>query len=122
MRRLVYRNSKELYRGGHGEPSRYRIDFARINRAALSVLPALLARWLPGGRTEGDEYIVCNPQRDDRNPGSFRINIRSGKWADFAVEGAKGGDIIALAAYLAGIDQAEAAERLAEMIEARNVR
>jgi hypothetical protein len=124
MRQLAYQSSKELYRGGHGEPGRYRIDFARINRAALWVLPALLARWLPGGCIEGDEYVVRNPRRDDRAPGSFLINIRSGKWADFAIAGAKGGDIISLAAYLGGISQTEAAMSLAEMlgIEACNDR
>jgi hypothetical protein len=34
------------------------IDFDRINRAALARLPDLLARWLPGGRMEGREYVV----------------------------------------------------------------
>lgn len=118
------RNRKTQCQANCGRSSRFRIDFERVNRAAVNVLPALLGRWLPGGRIMGDEYVVCNPRRADRTPGSFRINTRSGRWADFAVEGTKGGDIIALAAYLAGIDQAEAAERLAEMlgIEARNAR
>ena len=101
-----------------------RIDFGRVNRAALATLPTLLARWLPGGRTEGAEYVVLNPLRVDRRPGSFRVNTRTGRWADFALEGARGGDVVSLAAYLGGIGQVEAAERLAEMlgIEARNAR
>jgi hypothetical protein len=34
-----------------------RISFEQVNRAALPVLPSLLARWLPGGRIAGDEYV-----------------------------------------------------------------
>jgi hypothetical protein len=45
---------------------------------------------------------AVNPRRVDRHPGSFRINLASGKWADFAVD-AKGGDLISLVAYLKDI-------------------
>jgi hypothetical protein len=90
------------------------IDFQRINEAALPALPSLLGRWLPGGRLQGREYVVRNPRRADRRPGSFLVNVRTGAWADFAT-GDKGGDPISLAAYLAGISQIEAAERLAAM-------
>src|SRR5271169_2424653 len=76
-----------------------RIDFARVNRIALAVLPSLLARWLPDGRYEGAEYVVLNPRRVDHRLGSFRVNIRTGRWADFAVEGARGGDVVSLFAY-----------------------
>jgi len=92
-----------------------RIDFARINRAALAVLPRLLARWLPGGRIESREYVVRNPKRQDQRPGSFKVNLPTGRWADFAI-GAKGGDTISLAAYLADCGQIEAARRLAAML------
>ena len=93
-----------------------RVDFERINDAALASLPSLLERWLPGGRVEGSEYIALNPLRADQNFGSFRINLRSGKWADFAVRGASGGDPVSLAAYLFGLKQGEAARRLAAML------
>ncbi|GAB4069574.1 hypothetical protein KHC28_15220 [Ancylobacter sonchi] len=91
------------------------IDFARINAAALPALPALLSRWLPNGRREGQEWVALNPRRADRAAGSFRVNMRSGKWADFAT-GDKGGDVVSLAAYLAGTGQAEAAHKLADML------
>ena len=94
------------------------VDFARINSAALPMLPALLNRWLPGGRREGGEYVACNPTRADRRPGSFCINLRTGKWADFAT-GDGGGDVISLAAYLSGKSQAEAARALADMLGVR---
>ncbi|RJF81875.1 hypothetical protein D3877_17410 [Azospirillum cavernae] len=95
-----------------------RLDFDRINRAALAVLPALLARWLPGGKREGHEYVVVNPRRADRRPGSFRINTDTGRWADFATDDT-GGDVVSLAAYLGGITQVEAARRLCDMLGVR---
>ena len=91
------------------------VDFEGLNRTALDVLPALLRRWLPGGRLEGDEYVARNPRRHDRSPGSFKVNTRSGKWADFAT-GDGGGDVISLAAYLFDLGQGEAARRLADML------
>jgi hypothetical protein len=96
------------------------IDYERVNRAALGALPALLRRWLPGGRREGGEYVALNPLRADRRLGSFRINLRTGRWADFAT-GDCGGDVVSLAAYLGRLTQPEAAERLAKMfgVEAR---
>jgi hypothetical protein len=48
------------------------IDYDSINRAAAPVLPALCQRWLPGGKFIGREYVVRNPRRNDRRPGSFR--------------------------------------------------
>ncbi len=96
-------------------PSRRRLDFAAVNRAALNDLPTILARWLPRGRIEGDEFVALNPRRADKRLGSFKINLRTGRWADFAT-GDSGGDPVSLAAYLAGCGQAEAARRLAAML------
>ena len=90
-------------------------DFRAINAAALAALPALLARWLPDGRREGNEYVARNPRRHDRHPGSFKINLMRGAWADFAT-GDRGGDVISLAAFLAGTSQGEAARELARML------
>ena len=92
-----------------------RIDFPAINSAALDVLPALLRRWLPDGRREGREYVALNPTRADRHLGSFRINMTTGRWSDFAT-GDRGGDPVSLAAYLAGVGQADAARSLADML------
>ena len=91
------------------------IDFAAVNRAALSALPALCHRWLPLGRREGSEWVALNPTRHDRKLGSFRINLRTGRWADFAT-GDRGGDVVSLCAYLFDFSQAEAARRLAAML------
>jgi hypothetical protein len=94
-------------------------DFDTINRAALECLPDLCARWLPDGQRRGREFVACNPRRDDRRPGSFRINLHSGRWADFATD-ARGGDPVSLAAYLSGLSQGDAARRLADMLGVRH--
>ncbi len=91
------------------------LDFAAINAAALARLPDILRRWLPDGRVEGGEYVARNPTRADRRAGSFKINLRTGQWADFAT-GDRGGDPVSLAAYLAGVGQGEAARELAGML------
>jgi len=92
------------------------LDFEATNHAALAALLTLLARWLPGGRRSGSEYVVRNPTRADRKPGSFSVNLYNGKWADFAT-GDKGGDAISLYAYLEGLTQGDAARRLAEDLD-----
>ncbi len=91
------------------------IDFEAINHAALGVLPSLLECWIPGGHRQGHEYVALNPKRTDRRPGSFSVNMRSGRWADFAT-GDAGGDIVSLAAYLHDLSQAEAARSIAKML------
>ena len=90
-------------------------DFARVNAAALAALPDLLARWLPDGRRQGAEWIATNPTRADRRRGSFSVNMRTGKWADFAT-GDRGGDVVSLAAYLHRLRQGEAAQKLSVML------
>ncbi len=92
-----------------------RLDFDSINRAALASLPALLRRWLPDGRQVGREYVARNPRRADKRAGSFKVNTRTGRWADFAT-GDAGGDVVSLAAYLGGTGQGEAAKNLAAML------
>ncbi len=91
------------------------IDFAAIAAAARPALPTIARRWLPDGRRVGNEWVARNPTRADRRPGSFKVNLRSGRWADFAT-GDKGGDAISLAAHLFGLSQLEAARKLAAML------
>ena len=90
-------------------------DFKRINAAALSSIDAVLNRWLPGGKTHGHEYQAINPTRPDSKLGSFSININTGAWADFASDD-KGGDLVALVAYLEGSKQGEAVKRVAKFL------
>jgi hypothetical protein len=97
------------------QPRRTRCNFAAVNRAAQLHLPYLLERWLPDGRRRGNEWVARNPRRADRHAGSFKVNLLTGRWADFAT-GDAGGDVISLAAYLAGISQSEACHHLATML------
>jgi hypothetical protein len=97
------------------QPDRREMDFQAVNRAAIAALPAVLARIVPGGKILGREYTALNPTRADRRPGSFKVNLRTGRWADFAT-GDKGGDPVSRCAYVEGVSQAEAARRLARML------
>lgn len=96
---------------GHNMRIKYnkvKIDFKDLNREITPYTLQLLRQLLPEGILENREYVALNPTRHDRNLGSFRINIFTGKWADFAT-GDKGGDFISLFAYVKGISQTEAA-------------
>ncbi len=92
-----------------------KIDFKHLNHQLIPKIPAFLHLFLPRGILEGAEYVALNPTRHDRHLGSFRINTRTGKWADFAT-GDKGGDFISLWAYLRSINQIEAARELQVLV------
>jgi hypothetical protein len=96
---------------------RRRIAFRRIADAALRYSQVLVRRWLPDGRQEGAEWVAINPTRNDRRKGSFKVNMTTGRWSEFAT-GEAGGDLISLAAYLFRRRQVEAAIKLAEAIGA----
>jgi putative DNA primase/helicase len=71
-------------------------DFIRANNVGIGQVRS----WLPSGRQDGDEWVALNPMRNDNHEGSFRINLKTGKWADFAEDGASGPDAVSLYAYL----------------------
>jgi hypothetical protein len=89
-----------------------KIAFRRIAEAALAHADVLVPRWLPDGRHEGAEWVATNPTRDDHKRGSFKVNLRTGRWSDFAVD-AKGGDLTSLASYLHRLTQGQAAVKIA---------
>lgn len=93
-----------------------RPDFDAINAAALPVLEAICARWLPGGRRIGPEWR-CGSLAGEPGAslGVRLLGTRAGCWQDFAT-GEKGGDPVSLAAAIFRIPQAEAARRLAAML------
>jgi hypothetical protein len=68
------------------------LTFDEVNARALPLLPSLLRHWLPDGKLNGSEYTARNPMRADRKTGSFKINVRTGRWSDFAT-GDKGGEL-----------------------------
>ena len=81
----------------------HKIDFTEVAKQALSQASTLLGTWLPGGKFSKTEYSVKNPTRTDETAGSFIINIQTGIWCDFA-NGDKGMNLIALYAYINGIE------------------
>jgi hypothetical protein len=89
------------------------LDFKAIASSAVTNSQMLLPRWLPDGRRMGSEWLARNPTRPDRTLGSFKISLKSGRWADFAT-GDGGGDLISLRAYLDGTSQCKAAVRVAK--------
>lgn len=107
-------NCDETYKANasHG---RGPIWFANVASVALAHASAIVPALLPDGRREGREWVARNPRRADRSEGSFKINLATGRWADFAT-GDRGGDLISLAAYVAGCSQSDAATRLAQVL------
>ena len=85
------------------------MDFSALARDLLSNAPAHLREWLPDGKKTGNEY-VCG-DLSGASGTSLSINLRTGKWSDFAT-GDAGGDLISLYAAIHRIDQGEAYRRL----------
>jgi putative DNA primase/helicase len=90
-----------------------RVDIPAVAQAALPHLAALCARWLPGGRLEGREWTCASLAGGAGR--SCRVNVVSGRWADFSTD-QRGGDAVSLAAAIARCSQLEAARRLSEML------
>ncbi len=92
-----------------------RIAFKRIADAALGSADLIVRRWLSDGKREGPEWVAINPTRADHRRGSFKVNLKTGRWSDFAT-GDRGGDLISLAAHLYRLNQSDAAVRVAAMV------
>ncbi len=87
----------------------------KVANVALGNIDSVLSHWLPGGKREGHEYQPLNPLRADSKPGSFSINTNTGAWSEFATDD-KGGDLVALVAYLENCSQGVATKRLAAFL------
>lgn len=91
------------------------IQFSELNNRLLPDAPALLPSWVPNGKLVGSEYQAGNLQGD---PGkSLLINVRTGKWKDFAT-GECGGDLISLYAAIHKLSQSDAARHLGDNSQA----
>ncbi len=77
------------------------IAFKRIADTALRHADTIVRRWLPDGMREGGEWVSLNPTRSDRRRGSFKVNLASGRWSDFAT-GDAGGDLVSLGPIFSG--------------------
>ena len=95
-----------------------RVDFRAVSSAALGALNTLVPRLLPDGYSEGNEWVARNPTRNDGSPGSFKVNLTTGVWSDFAT-GDKGGDIIDLVVYLERKSKVEAARDIGALLNVK---
>lgn len=85
------------------------IDFKRIADDLLSRSHELVPSWLPGGKIMGHEY--CCASLKGGKGDSFKVNLNTGKWAEFA-SGTGGIDLLALYAAIHGVKNSEAARML----------
>jgi putative DNA primase/helicase len=90
-------------------------DFQRIKEAYRQNPLCILRQLIPNGKVEGSDYVAKNPRRNDRRSGSFRIDITTGRFNDFAT-GDRGGDIIDLAAFIYNCNPAAAADKLSRLL------
>lgn len=94
-----------------------RINFSGIKRAAGAMLEQLCAEWIPSGKrvmtVDGHQWVGCNPVRNEKNA-SFSVSMETGAFYDYADPDAKGGDVIALYAYIYSVGMKVAATQLAQ--------
>jgi putative DNA primase/helicase len=84
--------------------------FAELGAALASRSKELLAQWFPRGIVVGGEFKVGSLSGE---PGrSLSICLKTGKWADFAVDGRRGGDLISLYAAANNLTNSEAYDAL----------
>lgn len=83
---------------------RKRIDYEALNEEALPDAQEIIEHFFPDleSKVEGNELVMLNPRRVDWEFGSFKFNLETGLWADFAEvdDAAKGGGVVGLLAYL----------------------
>lgn len=89
------------------------INFERLNEALKVHHGSILLEILPGGKLIKNEYTCGNLEGDRGN--SFKFNINTGLWSDFAT-GESGRDIISLYAKIKNVTNSQAARTLDERI------
>ena len=87
------------------------LDFTGLGRLLLDRSREVVPTWLPGGKLVGHEWF-CGDLRGGQGD-SCRVNLTTGKWAEFAGNEA-GGDLISLYASINGIGQGDAFRQLSE--------
>ena len=88
------------------------INFQEISHKLTPYIESIVLINSPGGKKQGNEYMAGNIHGGQGD--SFRINLNTGKWADFAT-GEKGGDIISLYAKIKDIQNPDSARQLSEL-------
>lgn len=85
---------------------------AAVLKAAAPDVSRLVETWLPNGKRHERHWVACNPVRGEKNA-SLSVNIDTGAFYDHADDSVKGGDVIALCAYLYDLKQSDAARQVA---------
>jgi len=90
------------------------ISFVEIKqRYSENPLP-ILRELVGAGEIQGSNYVALNPRRNDKHRGSFRIDIATGRFYDFAT-GDRGGSVIDLAMFVYNCGIVEAAQKLQQL-------
>ena len=87
------------------------LNFDEVKQILQGNVRQILADICPGGRMIGDEW-TCGTISGGKGD-SFKFNVKSQRWADFATD-ARGGDVISLYACQRSIKQLDAAKELSE--------
>lgn len=79
------------------------MDWTDVEKQLVDRARDVCQHLLPDGHLEGVEWIAKNPTRGDRKEGSFKVNTRTGLWAEFA-EGRGGKSLMSLWCYIRGAE------------------
>jgi hypothetical protein len=69
---------------------------ATLDAALLPNAESILSKLIGSVELKGRELLMLNKERGDKSLGSFKFNIDTGAWADFAAEGMSGHGIVGL--------------------------
>jgi len=85
------------------------MEIKEVAARCLSRAESLLSEWFPNGKRVGREFEIGDISGSAGR--SLRVNIDTGKWADFSAD-IKGGDLVSLYAAKNNISQVDAAKAL----------
>lgn len=98
-----------------------KLDFNEINERALPYAEEIFDVIGLDGEMQGNEYVCINPSREeDSELGSFKFNIETGLWSDFAADDdAKGVGVISYTAYVKSCSVKQSAMMLQKWLNKR---
>ena len=83
-----------------------------IYERAAEIALNYIKSWLPDGEEENGQWSATNPLRNDTHKGSFKINLTTGAFNDYADDTMVGKDAVTLYAKLNGLSNYEAAKEI----------
>ncbi len=90
------------------------VSFQEIKQKYKQCSIEILKRLVGNGKIEGGDYVALNPKRNDNRLGSFRIDVQTGRFHDFAT-GDRGGSILDLASFVYDCDLLTAVQKLQQL-------